>query len=185
MLTRYRLGAPVPVKGNFVTKWSPNARFRSRMRPVLVPFRGRMSEWYVVTVSGSGPSLREGTLFRGCGGGGGGGGWAFRGEVIQGHAPFPPPPSPPPPPPPPPASEYFHVHVNPISLNYMHPSLHGSPHAHFPLSLLLTNLSHFGQDTLRTSWHVVTSFKNIWSTPPHFLSELNLTEVRFLTKIRM
>ena len=30
------------------------------------------------------------------------------------------------------ASECFHVQVNPISLR---PSLHGSPHAHFPLSI--------------------------------------------------
>ena len=30
------------------------------------------------------------------------------------------------------ASECFHVHVNPISLR---PSLHGSPHAHFPMPI--------------------------------------------------
>ena len=74
------------------------------------------------------------------------------------------------------ASECFHIHVNPISC---------VPHSIHHMSLqcqCLTNLSKFGQDTLRTSWALVTSFKNIWSTPQHFLSELKFTEVRSLTK---
>ena len=60
-----------------------------------------------------------------------------------------------------------------------HAFLHSS-HAHSLHCQFLTNLSQFGQDTLRTSWAWATSFKNIWSMPQHFLSELKSTEVRSL-----
>ena len=59
-------------------------------------------------------------------------------------------------------------------------------HMHIFHCQFLTNLSQFGQDTLRTSRHVShIHVSHIWSTPQHFLSELKLTEVRFLTKIPM